>query len=84
VSFFQLTPHLQCFNPTNCCTIALPQLGHIRLLLRTTITPPYFSAFALNLTRSQAYSRYFRMMLKHRESPHLRYPTLLGFPIEIW
>ena len=33
---FQLTPHLQCCKPMNCCFIFLPQFGQILLL------PPFF------------------------------------------
>jgi hypothetical protein len=28
MSLCQLIPHLQCFSPTNCCTIFSPQFGH--------------------------------------------------------
>ena len=31
ISFFQLTPHLQCFSPMNCCVILRPQFMQILL-----------------------------------------------------
>ena len=38
ISFFQLTPHLQCCKPINCCFIFLPQFGQILLAIFTPIS----------------------------------------------
>lgn len=36
ISLFQLTPHLQCCKPMNCCFIFRPQLGQTLLFLPIT------------------------------------------------
>ena len=41
ISFFQLVPHLQCFKPMNCCTMARPQFGHLRLFAVATAIPHF-------------------------------------------
>lgn len=48
VSRFQLTPHLQCCKPINCCFIFLPQLGHILLFFPILCSPDDFHFTVLN------------------------------------